>query len=414
MKNTIIYSLVALMAVVLLQPSAAQAEEIDLSGMEQADMLELIEQLTAQVAELREQLDAQRAEMQEFREEVRAGLSQGMRDEDVRKLQELLASDPDIYPERLTTGYFGPLTSQALSRLQQRHDLPATGELDEDTRDLINQYFAERTGREDAPEGLLRAPGIMQAVERGVCERGRGNRPFCPQVSEENDEDSDGESASGRPDHAGRPEHDNDDSAAEDEVADGTDVSQADARTAIAGAHRGIDYVQDAISNAPRAVNVMDMRRTLREAQREHRTAERAYRNDRYAMAYESARTARQLAARALDMLPERAMERERVREAVENFARERDDTDREVTRDDEEEGELRACGLDELESLVGTEITDRDDVIERWEAYQDDVSSNRSVRFLNPGDAMTMDYIETRLNVFFDEDGVVERVTCG
>ena len=296
MKNTIIYSLVALMAVVLLQPSAAQAEEIDLSGMEQADMLELIEQLTAQVAELREQLDAQRAEMQEFREEVRAGLSQGMRDEDVRKLQELLASDPDIYPERLTTGYFGPLTSQALSRLQQRHDLPATGELDEDTRDLINQYFAERTGREDAPEGLLRAPGIMQAVERGVCERGRGNRPFCPQVSEEDDEDSEGESASGRPDHAGPP--------------------------AQAGR-------------------------------------------------------------------PDRG-----------------DESD--------EDEEVRVCGLDEFDDLVGTEITDRDDVIERWEAYHDAEAGSRSVRFLNPGDAMTMDYSETRLNVFFDEDGVVERVTCG
>ena len=232
MKNTIIYSLVALMAVVLLQPSAAQAEEIDLSGMEQADMLELIEQLTSQVAELREQLDAQRTEMQEFREEVRAGLSQGMRDEDVRKLQELLASDPDIYPERLTTGYFGPLTSQALSRLQQRHDLPATGELDEDTRDLINQYFAERTGREDAPEGLLRAPGIMQAVERGVCDRGRGNRPFCPQVSEEDDEDSEGESASGRPDHAGPPAHagrpGQDEEGSEEEGDDATDENGDD------------------------------------------------------------------------------------------------------------------------------------------------------------------------------------------
>jgi peptidoglycan hydrolase-like protein with peptidoglycan-binding domain len=39
----------------------------------------------------------------------------------VRTLQELLAREPDVYPEALVTGYFGPLTKQAVQRFQLKH-----------------------------------------------------------------------------------------------------------------------------------------------------------------------------------------------------------------------------------------------------------------------------------------------------
>jgi D-alanyl-D-alanine endopeptidase (penicillin-binding protein 7) len=41
----------------------------------------------------------------------------------VRTLQELLAKEADVYPERLITGYFGPLTKQAVQRFQLKHGI---------------------------------------------------------------------------------------------------------------------------------------------------------------------------------------------------------------------------------------------------------------------------------------------------
>jgi peptidoglycan hydrolase-like protein with peptidoglycan-binding domain len=41
-----------------------------------------------------------------------------MRSADVRNLQQLLATKPDLYPECLVTGYFGALTKRAVQRFQ--------------------------------------------------------------------------------------------------------------------------------------------------------------------------------------------------------------------------------------------------------------------------------------------------------
>ena len=47
---------------------------------------------------------------------------------EVKKLQEALAVMPDIYPEKLITGYFGPLTQQAVRRFQTKHDIASSGD----------------------------------------------------------------------------------------------------------------------------------------------------------------------------------------------------------------------------------------------------------------------------------------------
>lgn len=44
----------------------------------------------------------------------------GDRNNDVKELQKFLSQFPDIYPERLTTGYFGSLTKQAVIRFQNK------------------------------------------------------------------------------------------------------------------------------------------------------------------------------------------------------------------------------------------------------------------------------------------------------
>ena len=50
-------------------------------------------------------------------------LYRGSRHEQVTLLQRCLAGDPDIYPEALTTGFFGSLTEKAVQRFQARHNI---------------------------------------------------------------------------------------------------------------------------------------------------------------------------------------------------------------------------------------------------------------------------------------------------
>ncbi|MES2437390.1 MAG: peptidoglycan-binding protein [Patescibacteria group bacterium] len=54
-------------------------------------------------------------------------LQQGMTGEDVKMLQAYLATQPDIYPGGQITGYYGPLTTKAVAKLQKKMGLPAVG-----------------------------------------------------------------------------------------------------------------------------------------------------------------------------------------------------------------------------------------------------------------------------------------------
>lgn len=59
-------------------------------------------------------------------------------------LQEALAIDSEVYPERMITGFFGPATFQAVKNFQEKYDLPKTGFAGKLTREKINEiYFNE-------------------------------------------------------------------------------------------------------------------------------------------------------------------------------------------------------------------------------------------------------------------------------
>ncbi|TSC79708.1 MAG: Uncharacterized protein G01um101429_383 [Parcubacteria group bacterium Gr01-1014_29] len=51
-------------------------------------------------------------------------------EEQVSELQKFLASDSSIYPEASVTGYFGPLTEQAVKRFQEKHSIVSSGSPD--------------------------------------------------------------------------------------------------------------------------------------------------------------------------------------------------------------------------------------------------------------------------------------------
>ena len=51
----------------------------------------------------------------------------GLKDNEVAELQKFLAKDKTIYPEGLTTGYFGPLTQKAVQRFQCKYNIVCFG-----------------------------------------------------------------------------------------------------------------------------------------------------------------------------------------------------------------------------------------------------------------------------------------------
>ncbi len=80
-------------------------------------------------------------------------LKRGTKDIEVEHLQEVLARDEGLYPEKLITGYFGALTEQALKKFQRKHNLPQTGVTDAATQEKLNA--ASHAAKLAVPEDIL-------------------------------------------------------------------------------------------------------------------------------------------------------------------------------------------------------------------------------------------------------------------
>lgn len=102
-------------------------------------------------------------------------LQMGMSGSDVLTLQAYLATHPDIYPEALVTGFYGPLTSKAVAKLQMKLGLPAVGRVGPMTLKALNHHissqavsFEHRNGSTTAcakiPPGHFIAPGQLKKM----------------------------------------------------------------------------------------------------------------------------------------------------------------------------------------------------------------------------------------------------------
>ncbi len=154
-----------------------------------SSLLETLKSLMAQVEVLRAELAKIKGEV---RETLKDGLREGMSDADIKKIQEILASDQTIYPEGKITGYYGPLTKEAVKRFQKKNGLAPTGEVSGDTKKLLEEYLKARFG-ETYPEGLLRAPGIAKKVQKNLCEQEKVGAwgLFCKDHKKDKDKDED-------------------------------------------------------------------------------------------------------------------------------------------------------------------------------------------------------------------------------
>ena len=165
MTKNIISGVCALLFLGLILVPHAHAETTNTTpattGTSVTVMMEKIKALMAQLEDLKKQLATARGEVKDT---LKAGIPEGTNSDDVKKIHELLATDPAIYPEGKVTGYFGPLTKDAIKRFQTRHSLDATGIVDDETKSLLEEYLNDRKDGK-VPHGLLHAPGIMKKME---------------------------------------------------------------------------------------------------------------------------------------------------------------------------------------------------------------------------------------------------------
>ncbi len=171
-----IFVSVTVLAGILCVPLSTKAVEVSTTSLEEFIQLlkQQIEALRVKILELQEDLvslkDAKK-EVKEVTKEIKETIRinkrlwRGMSNEDVRLLQEILATDPEIYPEGLITGYFGPLTERAVKRFQKKMGVEQVGLVGPKTLAKINELLTEGAGSSGkVPPGLLIAPGIQKKI----------------------------------------------------------------------------------------------------------------------------------------------------------------------------------------------------------------------------------------------------------
>lgn len=142
----------------------AQTDEITIESL-----LAQIESLKTQILELQQRQSQLQVANKELRLNLLRFLQEGATGEDVKRLQEYLALDSDIYPEGLITGYFGPLTASAVRKFQRKHGIDQVGVVGPITRGKLHKLFGEGFLPDGSvPPGLTHAPGILKKVG-GIC-----------------------------------------------------------------------------------------------------------------------------------------------------------------------------------------------------------------------------------------------------
>lgn len=96
--------------------------------------LQALKNLQAQVASTTASISATLGQMRNLR--------QGMSGEDVKALQAILASDPNIYSGEIT-GFFGNLTAEALKKYQKKFGIDAVGYVGPKTLKKISEHMNE-------------------------------------------------------------------------------------------------------------------------------------------------------------------------------------------------------------------------------------------------------------------------------
>jgi len=150
------------------------------------DLKAQLDKLTALLQSLQSQSSTSEQDTEDLIE-ILNDLRPGMKNNDVKKLQELLATDPSIYPSGLVTGYYGTLTENAVKKLQNKLCLQENGSVNGQTLSRINELLTEGAGSSGKiPPGLLRAPGIQKKLCTGGGDTTDTTAPVISNITETN------------------------------------------------------------------------------------------------------------------------------------------------------------------------------------------------------------------------------------
>ncbi len=139
------------------------------------DLEAVILQLKEQIKILQQEIENIKLELTGIKAEIKftKTLRQGVSGDEVRELQEFLKQFPDIYPEGLVTGYFGPLTEAAIQRLQEKQGIVSEGtalttgygQVGPKTRAQLNSLLANGADSSKVTSpGLTMTPGIQSSI----------------------------------------------------------------------------------------------------------------------------------------------------------------------------------------------------------------------------------------------------------
>jgi len=133
-----------------------------------SQLMKQIETLKTQIAALQQQATLVKNTQTEIKQTLSMikQLNVGSKGEDVKLLQKILATDPEIYPKGYITGFFGQLTKEAVKKFQQKAGInEEDGSVKDKTLSKINEILKEGAGSSGkVPPGLLIAPGIKKKL----------------------------------------------------------------------------------------------------------------------------------------------------------------------------------------------------------------------------------------------------------
>lgn len=259
---------------------AALAEETTTTTTTSStEMLAKIQDLMKMIADLQAKLSVLKGEVQELTKD----LAIGAQDDDVKKIQEILASDPSLFGVK-PTGYYGPLTEAAIKKFQENYGLPVTGIVDEATREVMKELRKERKNG-DVPPGLVKSDEVKDRIKArlqdkwGDCVWGEKFRASDCQKGHDDDMDD---------------EDDSDDD-------DNSSATKEEAIAAIKAAQDAVDTLKDELADlidedADEDV-IDDARDDLKEAQKKLFNARRALVKGEFGDAVEKAEDAQDAAS---------------------------------------------------------------------------------------------------------------------
>src|SRR5438128_1127251 len=135
MKKILFSAVLGMSLVVGILPLSAQTTSFDAQ-------IKAISDLTAQIQKMQADLRALQTQQMGNVSSLLSTLKQGSQGDQVKVLQALLAADPNVYPEGLITGFFGPATARAVKKFQKQQGLEQVGNVGPKTLEKLNTLLS--------------------------------------------------------------------------------------------------------------------------------------------------------------------------------------------------------------------------------------------------------------------------------